>query len=291
MKFKVSLIYHKIKENLFFIWRWFKETYIHFFSKDNCPLMAAGISFYTLLSLFPFFMLLISLLGFVLHSSEKASSWAYFLLAKSLPISTVSSFKLIFHLIQKREVFGLFGLLGLIWATSRIFSAIEQALNTVWKVSKGRRYLHSKFLSVILVPVSLLILLLSLGLTSLYAFAKNQNVPYLNFKLSDTPFLANLLGILIPIILGLFLFFMLYKFIPYRKIPNFPAFAGAITSALLWEISKHLFDIYIRNYAGIEKIYGSFGTIVILLFWIYYSAFILLIGAEIGANLESLRKK
>lgn len=281
----------KLKENIIFLWNWFKQTYIHFFSKDNCPLMAAGISFYSLLSLIPFFLLMISLLGFVLHSSEKASSWAYFLIAKSLPISTVSSFKLIFHLIQKREVLGLFGLLGLIWTASRIFSVIEQALNTVWKVSKGRRYLHSKFISVILVPISLLILLLSLGLTSIYTFAKNQNIPYLNFRLADAPFLANLLGIFIPIILGLFLFFLLYKFIPYRKIPNSPAFTGALFAALLWELSKHLFDIYIKNYAGIEKIYGSFGTIVILLFWIYYSAFILLIGAEVGANLETLRKK
>jgi len=291
MVFKTSLLYHKIKGNLSFLWKWFKGTYIHFFSRDNCPLMSAGISFYALLSLIPLFLLLISLLGFVLHSSEKAASSAYFLLVKSLPISTVSSFKLLFNLIQKRQVLGLFGLLGLTWTASRIFAAIEQALNTVWKVDKRRKYFHSKLLSIILVPVSLLILLLSLVLTSLYAFAKNQNLPYLNFKLSDAPFLANLLAILIPILLSLLLFFLLYKFIPYRKIPNLPAFIGALTSAILWEASKHLFDIYIKNYTSLEKIYGSFGTIVILLFWIYYSSFILLIGAEIGYNLEVLRKR
>lgn len=280
-----------MKRNLLFYWNWFKQTYIHFFSKDNCPLMAAGISFYTILSLIPFFLLLISLLGFVLHSSEKAASSVYFLLVKSLPISTVSSFKIIFGLIQKRQVLGLFGLLGLIWSASRIFSAIEQALNTIWKVDKGRNYFHSKLLSIILVPLSVLILLLSLTLTSFYAFAKNQSIPYLNFKLGDAPFLTNLLALVIPILLSTILFFLLYKFIPYRKIPNFPAFIGALTSAILWELSKHLFDIYIKNYTSLEKIYGSFGTIVILLFWIYYSAFILLIGAEIGNNLEILRRK
>jgi len=52
-----------------------------------------------------------------------------------------------------------------------------------------------------------------------------------------------------------------------------------------------LFDVYIKNYAGVEKVYGSFGAIVILLFWIYYSAFILLIGAEIGVNFEMLRRE
>ncbi|MDH4223626.1 MAG: YihY/virulence factor BrkB family protein, partial [candidate division Zixibacteria bacterium] len=216
---------------------------------------------------------------------------AYFLLAKSLPISTVSSFKLIFNLIQNRQVLGLFGLLGLTWAASRIFSAMEQALNTVWKVDKGRNYFHSKFLSLILVPISIAILLLSLILTSFYAFAKNQTIPYLGLRLSDAPFLANLLALILPILLSTMLFFLFYKFIPYRKIPNFPAFVGALTSAVLWEISKHLFDLYIKNYISLEKIYGSFGTIVILLFWIYYSAFILLIGAEIGYNLEVLRKR
>jgi membrane protein len=168
---------------------------------------------------------------------------------------------------------------------------MEQALNTIWKVDRRRNYFHSKFLSLILVPISISILLLSLILTSFYAFAKNQSIPYLGFRLSDAPFLANLLALILPVLLSTMLFFLLYKFIPYRKIPNFPAFIGALISAILWELSKHLFDIYIKNYTSLEKIYGSFGTIIILIFWIYYSAFILLIGAEIGFNLEMLRKR
>jgi len=281
----------KLRQGIVFLWNWFKETFIHFFFKDNCPLMAAAISFYAILSLIPLFLLLISLLGFVLHSSEKASSSAYFLLVKTLPLSTATSFKLLFRLIEKRGVFGLFGILGLTWAATRIFSVIEQALNVVWKVNRGRRYFHSKFLSVILVPTSLAIVVLSLGMTSLYAFAKRMTLPFVHLRLSDAPFIANLFAILIPVFLSLLLFFLLYKFIPYRKISNFSAFIGALSSALLWEIAKHLFDIYIKSYAGVEKVYGSFGTIVILFFWIYYSAFILLIGAEVGVNFEILRGK
>jgi membrane protein len=120
-----------------FYWNWFKGTYIHFFSKDNCPLMAAGISFYAILSLIPFFLLLISLLGFALHSSEKAASSAYFLLVKSLPISTVSSFKIIFNLIQKRQVLGFFGLIGffLLWNRHSILSGRWTGGGTIFTVS------------------------------------------------------------------------------------------------------------------------------------------------------------
>jgi hypothetical protein len=80
----------KFKQNLIFLWSWFKETHIHLFSKDNCPLMAAAISSYAILSLIPLFLLLISLLGFVLHSSEKTSSSAYYLLVKTFQISCLT---------------------------------------------------------------------------------------------------------------------------------------------------------------------------------------------------------
>ena len=100
---------------------------------------------------------------------------------------------------------------------------MEQSLNIVWKVNRGRRYFHSKVLSVILVPVSLAIVVLSLGMTSLYAFAKRMTLPFVHLRLSDAPFITNLFAILIPVFLSLLLFFLLYKFIPYRKISNFSA--------------------------------------------------------------------
>jgi membrane protein len=66
---------------------------------------------------------------------------------------------------------------------------------------------------------------------------------------------------------------------------------GAVCASVMWEAAKFLFDVYIKNYANFQKIYGSFGTIVVMCFWIYYSAFIILIGAEIGSNYEETKKR
>jgi membrane protein len=59
----------------------------------------------------------------------------------------------------------------------------------------------------------------------------------------------------------------------------------------MWELAKLLFDIYVKNYAHFERIYGSLGTPVVMLIWIYYSAFIILIGAEIGSNYEEVKRR
>ncbi len=64
MRRATTLSFQQMKKTLIFLWQWLKETFIHFFFKDNCPLMAAAISFYAILSLIPLFLLLISLSGF-----------------------------------------------------------------------------------------------------------------------------------------------------------------------------------------------------------------------------------
>ncbi len=252
--------------------------------------MAAAISFYAILSVIPIFLLFMSVSGFILHSSTQAFEAVTSLLLKTFPTSTMAVFKILSDLIQRKMVFGLIGLAGLIWAASRIFSVVEGSMNVVWKVKKGRAYWHSKFLSLLLVPISVLIMLSSLAFTAFYTVAKNLKVPLIGLKVSEAAFISQLFAILLPLILGFVMFFLIYKIIPYRKIDTKAALIGAICASSLWEVAKFLFDIYIKNYANFQKIYGSFGTLVVMFFWIYYSAFIVLIGAEIGSNYEETKR-
>jgi membrane protein len=288
-KFTSSSSYLVFKKKFIFYKTWFKETFLHTFYKDNCSLMAAGISFYALLSVIPLFLVFLSVAGFILHSSEQALAAVIVLLMKTFPSSTTAVFKLLSHLIQRKAVFGLIGLAGLMWGASRIFSAVENAMNVVWKVKKGRAYWHSKFLSLLLVPISVLIMLSSIALTAFYTVARHLSIPLIRLKLSEATFASRLFAILFPLILGFILFFLIYKIIPNRKVDAKAALIGAICSSLMWEGAKFLFDIYIKNYAHFERIYGSLGTPVVMLIWIYYSAFIVLIGAEIGSNYEEVK--
>lgn len=290
-KFTSSPLFLVLKRRFIFYATWFKETFLHTFYKDNCSLMAAGISFYALLSVIPLFLVFISAAGFILHSSEQALAAVTMLLIKTFPTSTIKVFQLLSDIIQKKTVFGIIGLAGLVWAASRIFSAVENAMNIVWKVEKGRAYWHSKFLSLLLVPIAVLIMLSSLAFTAFYTVARNLTIPLFGVKISEATLISQLFAVLFPLILGFVLFFSVYKIIPYRKVSTQAALIGAICSSVMWEAAKLLFDIYIKNYANFEKIYGSLGTVVVMLIWIYYSAFIILLGAEIGSNYEAVKRR
>lgn len=290
-KLTSSATYEVLRRKLVFYKTWLKETLIHTFYRDNCSLMAAAISFYAILSVIPLFLLFISVSGFILHRSDQALQAVTDVLLKTFPDSTVAVFGIISDLIRAKTVFGLIGLLGLTWAASRIFSAVENSMNIVWKVEKGRAYWHSKFISLLLVPVSVLIMLSSLAFTAFYTVAKDLRIPLIGLKVSEAAFASKLFAVLLPLILGVILFFLIYKIIPARKVTAKAALLGAVYASGLWEVAKLLFDIYIRNYANFQEIYGSFGTLVVMFFWFYYSSFILIIGAEIGSNYEETKRK
>ncbi len=290
-KLTSSTTYSVVRRKLLFYKTWMKETLLHTFYKDNCSLMAAAISFYAILSVLPLFLLFISVSGFIIHSSTQAFRAVTELLLKLFPASTVEVFSILYDLIQRKTVFGLIGLAGLTWAASRIFSAVENAMNIVWKVPQGRAYWHSKFISLLLVPVSVLIMLSSLAFTAFYTVAKDLRVPLIGLRVSEAAFASKLFAVLLPLILGVILFFLIYKIIPSRKVTTKAALLGAVYASGLWEVAKFVFDIYIKNYANFQKIYGSFGTLVVMFFWFYYSAFILIMGAEIGSNYEETKRK
>lgn len=253
--------------------------------------MAGAISFFALLSFIPLFLLSISALGYVLHSSDKAGLSIFKFLTDNMPTSTVDTFTLLRGLIDKRQVFGLIGILGLIWAGSRIFFAVENSMNIIWRVERKRPYWKSRSLALVLVPVSVLIMLISLSLTSIYTTARNITIPYINFSLADSSLITQFLTLFFPLLTGFIFFYVIYKFIPYRKINNLYAAIGAIFASFMWEITKFIFDFYILNLAQYSKIYGPLAALIITFLWIYLSAFILVIGAEIGSNLEKVHQK
>jgi membrane protein len=78
------------------------------------------------------------------------------------------------------------------------------------------------------------------------------------------------------------IFYFIYYVIPYRKIKKRILVVSAFWAAFLWEIAKQLFGIYLTYSANLSKIYGAYVFIVALVFWLYYSSVVIIIGAEIG---------
>jgi membrane protein len=291
LKPKLERLTDSLREFLDFAWSLIKGTFVHTFYVDNVSIMAAAISFYAMLSIIPLLLIFVAISGYVLQSSEVAFQKVLSLMLKVIPASASDITGFLSDFVNKKAVFGIIGIGGLIWAASRIFSVVENSLNIVWRVDKGRPYLKSKLLSIVLVPFSVVVLVASVLLTALYSIVTHRTIPLLNLSLQEIGYTTKILQIGVPLFLGILLFFLLYKAIPNRKVPTSSALVGALFAGVSWEVAKLLFDLYIKHYTNLERIYGSFGTLVVVLLWIFYSAFIVLVGAEFGATFEEVSRK
>jgi membrane protein len=92
---------------------------------------------------------------------------------------------------------------------------------------------------------------------------------------------------LVPFLLVLLLLFLIYYLVPNRWGPARASFQGALFATVLWETAKHLFTWYVSAFGkGFSLVYGSLSAMAVLLVWTYYSAAVLLLGAEVAALLE-----
>ncbi len=279
------------KQKADFLFLLAKEVFAHTFYKDNAALLAAAISFYSILSFVPLVLVLISISSFVVRSSDEVALGLFTLLNTTFPATTAQAFELISGIINKRHLFGIIGILALAWSASRIFNVAESAMNIIWKPERRRPYWKSRLLTFGLVPFSTVILVFSFSWTALNSLAKETTLPIAEVKLGETFFFTGFFPYFFPAFLSFLLFFFIYKVLPSHKPSVTACVVGAGFAAISWEIFKILFDLYVKEYGDMNKIYGSLAGIVILVLWVYYSSYILIVGAEVGANYERLKNR
>ncbi len=91
---------------------------------------------------------------------------------------------------------------------------------------------------------------------------------------------AGVIGLIAAIIFSVALFFLLYRFVPNRRVSNLQALGAAVIAAILWEVAKQLFRWYVTSVGIYSEVYGPLGVLVALVMWIYYSAIVFVLGAE-----------
>ena len=249
------------------------------FSADNVTGMSAGIAYYALFSLFPLVLGAIALFGVVVRSPELQDR-VISSLADNLPVSRDVVSSNVRGLVSARGQLGVVAILGLLWSGTAVFSALRRALDTVWSVSGRRPFLKQKLMDLgILAGVGLL-LVFSVALTALlYLFVRIvDKAPgiapysaYLKIPLS-----------LLPPLFNFSIFATVYRYVPYARVSWREVWPGALVAALLVEGGKHLFVWYVANQANYARVYGSVATVVALMFWVYLSTVVLLLGAEIA---------
>jgi membrane protein len=241
--------------------------------KDDAGIMAAGLSYYAFLSLFPLILGMVSVLGFFLPS-EKVQEAVFEFLRQGIPVSTEVLEENIQYVIQIRSALGLVGIFGLLLGSFGIFSAVRRVVNRAWGVRPRPIHLSKPLEMAMLLGTGLLMILfffISSGLSLL-----NQLLPFFPGGI----LLVFTHGVLFIITLGVLL--LVYRYLPNTRVYWRDVWLGALIVAIMYHIVLFLFSIYVEHFTNYQIIYGSIGALIAILVWIYYSAFLFVLGAEIN---------
>lgn len=257
------------------------------FMDDNCMNLAASVAYYGFLSLFPLILFLIAVFGQMLQDpafQERILSQA----GTFLPGADEFVRETIEGVVEARGAIGALSVLTLLWSASGVFGATSQAINDAWQIKQGRPFIVQSLMNIGLAIGAGIFLLISLVMTGSFQFFAVIAAPLIRMF----PFNAFwvFVGIVVPFLSSLMIFLIIYKIFPNTKVTWKEALMGAGVAAVLFEILKSLFGWYAANLANYNAVYGSVGTVVVLLTWTYFSAAILLLGAELSSVYASERR-
>jgi membrane protein len=251
---------------------------------------AAAIAYYALLSLFPFLLLVFSILGWVTADAEDRLAVLTFVFSYfPTQFDFVNT-----QLMALRETsvrIGVAGGLGLMWASLGVFGAITSAVNEAWGVEKQRSFLKHRLVSFLMLVAGGGVMIVALLLVSAIKFAEASwfgvmltRFQWLHALRSFT--VASSATILLILALG-----VVYHFIPNAKTRFRDVWVGAILTGLLWRGAFDGFSWYIASRGGLTLIHGSIATVVVFLLWVYVSSVILMYGVEFTAAHSRLRRR
>jgi membrane protein len=249
---------------------------------DRAPTMGAAIAYYTVFSLAPMLVMVIAVAG--LAFGQKAAEGALFgELAELVGAESAGAVQAMLKSASSTRsgiIATAVGIGTLLIAATAVFGELQSALNVIWKApasgSLGVWYLlKSRLLSLSVILVIGFLLLVSLVISTALAVLSD----YLDRLL---PGLAIILHIVHPTFSFAFttvLFGMIFKILPDSTVEWKDVWLGAAVAALLFTAGKHLISLYIGS-SNMASTYGAAGALIIVLVWVYYSAQILLLGAE-----------
>jgi membrane protein len=255
------------------------------FLRHGCASLAASLAFFSLLSLFPLVFLLLYGLSFVVSQDVIGAQVILNALNSFLPSMgehVVTELQRVSALETVRwAVFMTF-----VWFGTLVFYELDYALNVVFESTWKRHPLISTAIAVA-----------SLGVTGLVLILSYVATQAINFLTAYAPRLWGLdllalaahdlsLAYTLPFSLAFLVVTGLYRFVPRRRPQWREAMIGALTFSLLWVAAKLLFVIYSTYATVYGNLYGSLLEVILTLLWFYYSAALLLIGAEVAHCLQ-----
>jgi membrane protein len=253
------------------------------FDEDKVTKLSGSLAYYTVFSLAPLLIIIISLCGLFL-GREAIEGKIYQQLAGFVGSDTAAQLQEIIKnasLAGKSKIAAIIGGVTLLIGATTVFAEIQDSINGIWglkpKPKKGWvKMLQNRFLSFSVIVSLGFLLLVSLGISSLIdGFSES-----LQNRFPDvTVVVFYVINVIITLLVTTTIFAVIFKVLPDANIKWKDVIAGAVVTAVLFMLGKLGISFYISK-SEVGSTYGAAGSLVVLLLWVYYSAIILYFGAE-----------
>ncbi|HEX8860575.1 MAG TPA: YihY/virulence factor BrkB family protein [Actinomycetes bacterium] len=251
--------------------------------QDQVPLLSAGVAFYALLSLFPAAIAGVSIYGLVANPETVRSQIDR--LTRLLSPETAS----ILGQQIKQVTAGAGGALGLatvlgilvaLWSASSGMKALITGVNMTYDETETRKFVKLRGLALLMTLGAMVLMGVALALIVAFPAVANDWPTPLQWTASVLRWV--LLAVLLSVALAI-----LYRYAPDRDNPkwNWVSWGGAIAT-VLWIVASLAFSFYVSHFGNYNKTYGALAGVIILLFWLYLTAFVVLVGAELNTEME-----
>jgi membrane protein len=268
-------------------WRSAGRGVVEFYNSENLT-FAASIAYYSLLSFFPFLLLILSILSKMAAGPGESSIVP--VLQRGLPSSALSKFvgEGVDQLAAAPLQLTIVGTIFTLWASMGVFGAVTSAVNHAWGVEKPHGYFKQKLIAFIMLAAAGVLMMVALFLVSAVELVQTT---WFAGVVERYPSLEKFTGMVYrssPTVLFISVLGLIYYWVPNAQVRLRDVWFGAVLAGLLWRLTFSAFSWYVS--VARFSVHGSIAAVVVFLTWVYVSAVIALYGVEVTAAYARLRK-
>lgn len=247
--------------------------------------LAAGVAYYAIFGVFPFMLGMMVISSLFLQAEVIQAKMLEFVIGNFPGSDQLIASNIIFIGAHRVELI-LIAMFGVLWSSSSVFGAIDRVVNRAWGIYHGPPFHVHR--------IEHLLFLLSFGLFFFFWVAVTSVTQVLldvelgmpwQQVIRESGFLNFLVRLLGWSVTGVG-FLMIYRFLPNCRVRWRYVWVGTLVATILFELGKELFTVYLHHYGRYDLLYGSIASTIVFLFWVYLSALILTLGAEICSNYQ-----
>ncbi len=247
-------------------------------------LLASGIAYNQLLCLIPLVLLVISIISGFIDEQATKESVRNFLVGIMPNVKTTDAISAV--LLELGTVFSYSTIAGwiagvaLLWTASALFSSMRTGLNAIFHIPTPKFFVLYRLKDMLLTIITAILVMVTTLVTPLVSLIGNYGTSMLPDSLSGV--VSGITAQIISMATAILLFFVLYRFMPNKKLPWPIILISTLSAFVLWEVARAFFSWYMNTATNFSRFYGGYVAFASLALWLYYLSLVFLISAEIG---------